>query len=124
MPLPAKLLARLQKRGIVRDEPDEEVIAESYDDENAIARSRKNPSGEFFSLMTLSRRFVAGAPGCPNKFNPYHICIEFCYDRWREGVPESRLTKSYLRKKARMLRKYPLPPGWKEVRWPESRAGA
>ncbi len=57
MPLPANLLARLQKRGIVRDEPDEEVIDESYNDEDAIARSRKNSSGVFFSSIL---RFIGG----------------------------------------------------------------
>uniref|UniRef100_A0A1I7XSD6 Polyglutamine-binding protein 1 n=1 Tax=Heterorhabditis bacteriophora TaxID=37862 RepID=A0A1I7XSD6_HETBA len=101
MTLPPALLARLQKRGIVRT-VNEEVIAESYD--STEAKERK----------TLEEN-IAGAPGCPNKYNPYHVCVEFCYDQWREGIPEIRLSDSYLRKRRRMLAKFPLPEGWVEV---------
>ncbi|XGW27071.1 hypothetical protein V3C99_007568 [Haemonchus contortus] len=99
--LPPALLARLQKRGIVKA-TNEEVIAESYD--SADAKEKKAVETNF-----------SGAPGCPNKYNPYHICTEYCYDHWREGTPESRLSEAYLRKRRRMLAKFPLPEPWVEV---------
>ncbi|VDO56483.1 unnamed protein product [Haemonchus placei] len=99
--LPPALLARLQKRGIVKA-TNEEVIAESYD--SADAKEKK-------AVETNS----SGAPGCPNKYNPYHICTEYCYDHWREGTPENRLSEAYLRKRRRMLAKFPLPEPWVEV---------
>lgn len=99
--LPPALLARLQKRGIVRA-TNEEVIAESYD--SADAKEKK-----------ANETNSAGAPGCPNKYNPYHLCSEYCFDHWREGTPESRLSESYLRKRRRMLAKFPLPEPWVEV---------
>ncbi|VDN37284.1 unnamed protein product, partial [Cylicostephanus goldi] len=80
----------------------EEVIAESYD--SADAKDKK-----------ASEANSSGAPGCPNKYNPYHLCTEYCYDHWREGTPENRLSESYLRKRKRMLAKFPLPEPWVEV---------
>ncbi|VDL79764.1 unnamed protein product [Nippostrongylus brasiliensis] len=80
----------------------EEVIAESYD--SADAKDKK-----------VTEVNSAGAPGCPNKYNPYHVCSEYCYDHWREGTPENRLSESYLRKRRRMLAKFPLPEPWVEV---------
>ncbi|PIO61269.1 hypothetical protein TELCIR_17214, partial [Teladorsagia circumcincta] len=99
--LPPALLARLQKRGIVKA-TNEEVIAESYD--SADAKEKKSTETSF-----------SGAPGCPNKYNPYHLCTEYCYDHWREGTPENRLSETYLRKRRRMLAKFPLPEPWVEV---------
>uniref|UniRef100_A0A914UZU4 WW domain-containing protein n=1 Tax=Plectus sambesii TaxID=2011161 RepID=A0A914UZU4_9BILA len=104
MPLPAALLARLKRRGILQEGEEEEVIAESYDDDSKTTSTiRKQASN------------AAGAPGCPNKWNPFHSCVEFCYDYWREGTPENRLPVEYNRRRLRMLKKYPLPNGWKEV---------
>ncbi|GMS95675.1 hypothetical protein PENTCL1PPCAC_17850 [Pristionchus entomophagus] len=40
---------------------------------------------------------------------------EYCFDHWQEGMPESRLTPLYLKRRKRMLNKYPLPEGWTEV---------
>ncbi|CAI4231921.1 unnamed protein product [Auanema sp. JU1783] len=97
--LPPALLARLQKRGIVKNDS-EEVFAESYD------------STEKEKVAADSR---SGAIGCPNKYNPFHVCVEFCHDHWGDGLPEHRLQESYIRKKSRMLSKYPLPEGWIEV---------
>ncbi|PIO70515.1 WW domain protein [Teladorsagia circumcincta] len=82
--------------------PNEEVIAESYD--SADAKEKKSTETSF-----------SGAPGCPNKYNPYHLCTEYCYDHWREGTPENRLSETYLRKRRRMLAKFPLPEPWVEV---------
>lgn len=99
--LPPALLARLQKRGIVKA-TNEEVIAESYDS----SETKEKKTNEANS---------SGAPGCPNKYNPYHLCSEYCYDHWREGTPENRLSESYQRKRRRMLAKFPLPEPWVEV---------
>jgi len=98
MPLPAALLNKLKQRGIVKSE--EEVIAESYD-EPSIRNKKVNSD--------------SGAPGCPNKWNPYHCCVEFCYDHWREGMPESRMDERYNLRRLRMLKRYPLPVKWREV---------
>uniref|UniRef100_A0A1I7TPQ8 Polyglutamine-binding protein 1 n=1 Tax=Caenorhabditis tropicalis TaxID=1561998 RepID=A0A1I7TPQ8_9PELO len=98
MPLPPALLARLQKRGIIRQE--EEVIAENYDEE---------PDKKQFEVN------VSGAPGCPNKYNQYHVCVEFCYDHWGDGTPEYRLPEKYVTNKNRMLARFPLPENWVEV---------
>jgi polyglutamine-binding protein 1 len=81
------------------------VIAESYDDDSKTTSTTRRQAPN-----------AAGAPGCPNKWNPYHCCVEFCYDHWREGMPENRLSVEYNRRRVRMLKKYPLPNGWKEVR--------
>ncbi|GMR48071.1 hypothetical protein PMAYCL1PPCAC_18266, partial [Pristionchus mayeri] len=99
MPLPPALAARLKKRGIIQEK--EEVIAESYD------------SGDKDKYDEDDN--TAGAPGCPNKYNPYHVCVEYCFDHWQEGIPESRLNALYQKRRKRMLNKYPLPEGWTEV---------
>lgn len=76
MPLTPALLAKLQKRGIIKqNRPNEEVYAEAYD---------KTTESE----DEIHKR--GGAPGCMNKYNQYHLCSEFCYDKWGEGTPESR----------------------------------
>ncbi|KAK0394616.1 hypothetical protein QR680_000837 [Steinernema hermaphroditum] len=116
MSLPPALLARLQKRGIVHKpkEPEEEIIAENYDiplpgkgGTAAVERHHAAPA------VAITHR--SGAPGCPNKWNPYHFCVDFCYDYWQDGTPENRLPDDYMSRRARMLRLYPLPEGWKEV---------
>ncbi|CAD5221515.1 unnamed protein product [Bursaphelenchus okinawaensis] len=107
MPLPPALLARLQKRGIVKaqeKDDEEEVFAENYDSEDSVEDEEEE--------VDQSR---GGAPGCPNKWNQYHLCSEYCFDHWHEGTPESRLSEDYLSAKERMLNKYPLPDNWKEV---------
>lgn len=133
MPLPPALLKRLAKRGLVdknvkRDTkssaPAEEIIAEDYDevDESRPAdldyeyptQNKKPPN---FWSERLKRRIVDGSingyKGCPNKFNIYHKCSSFCVNTFGDGIKEP--PKSYTRRKARLLRKYPLPKDWKEV---------
>ena len=56
-----------------------------------------------------------GAPGCPNKWNEFHLCTEFCYDTWREGFPEDTLPPSYVSRRKEWQRKYPLAENWKEI---------
>jgi len=58
---------------------------------------------------------AAGAPGCPNKCNPFHICVQWCWDYWNDGTSEDRINLDYNRKRLRMLRLYPLPTSWKEI---------
>ncbi|KAI6217507.1 WW domain-containing protein [Aphelenchoides besseyi] len=105
MPLPAALLQRLQKRGIVpKAKDDEEVFIESYDGAAEDADEKDEQT-----------RPRSGAPGCPNRWNEFHLCTDFCYDHWQEGMPESRLSERYQQAKRTMLARYPLPDGWKEV---------
>jgi len=136
MPLPPALAARLAKRGLIQsstsasalrnkensegsssDKPRfvEEVIAESYDDPKASGggsgpllanRNRVGASGsEKFQRL--------GHYGCPNKVNVYHNCTEYCVRRWGRGKVQPSAVDS--KRRARMLKKYPLPPGWIEV---------
>ncbi|VDN04713.1 unnamed protein product [Thelazia callipaeda] len=107
MPLPPALLARLKRRGIVDEDVTEEVIAENYDVEL--------PLGAQSDARQSSETNVAGAKGCPNKWNPYHYCVQFCYDYWRDGTSENKLSQKYLEQRNKVLKKYPLPNGWKEV---------
>ncbi|KRZ83870.1 Uncharacterized protein T08_4824 [Trichinella sp. T8] len=103
MPLPPVLLARLKKRGIIKSEKapeEEEVIAESYDDPVSVGEE--------------SRRNYVSAPGCPNKWNPYHLCTEFCFSHWGDGIPESRVDPEYLEIRRKMLNEFPLPQNWEE----------
>jgi len=87
MPLPPALLARLKQRGIVQEagrpsaggEEQEEVFAESYD--------KDGEGGEEDERAGIYR---GGAPGCPNKYNHYHTCSDYCFDHWQEGWPDNR----------------------------------
>uniref|UniRef100_A0A0N5ARX4 WW domain-containing protein n=1 Tax=Syphacia muris TaxID=451379 RepID=A0A0N5ARX4_9BILA len=106
MPLPPALLARLKRRGIVKEKPVEEVIAENYDLETTTGQGNDRKK---------SGRNDAGAPGCPNKWNPYHYCVQFCYEHWKDGTSENKLPQKYTEQRLKVLKKYPLPPGWKEV---------
>ncbi|KAE8750528.1 hypothetical protein FOCC_FOCC002822 [Frankliniella occidentalis] len=117
MPLPAALAARLAKRGIVKPsdiearenerKEEEEVIAEDYDE-----RERLGDDDDPMNIANLEKKFQ-GHPGCPNKYNIYHDCSKACVDLWGAGKLEA--DARYLRKKNRMLKKYPLPETWKEV---------
>ncbi|KAI6197555.1 SEC7 domain-containing protein [Aphelenchoides besseyi] len=82
----------------------EEVFIESYDGAAEDADEKDEQT-----------RPRSGAPGCPNRWNEFHLCTDFCYDHWQEGMPESRLSERYQQAKRTMLARYPLPDGWKEV---------
>ncbi|XP_054716109.1 LOW QUALITY PROTEIN: polyglutamine-binding protein 1-like [Uloborus diversus] len=111
MPLPQALLARLQKRGIVKaaePEIEEEVIAEDYDDNEKEEYVPQNGVvHEDFS--ELKEAWI----GCPNKWNIYHDCTKYCKDAWGSGkeLPSPKTE----RKRLLMLKKYPLPDGWEEI---------
>ncbi|XP_060080960.1 polyglutamine-binding protein 1-like [Ylistrum balloti] len=131
MPLPAALLARLQKRGIVQEreektviptpvpvsssEPVEEVFAEDYDDPTKDQNS--HPEEEESPVIIPEPENIGPliwvVSACPNKDNPYHKCVAYCHERW--GMEKFEASEEMLRKRDRMLRRYPLPEGWEEV---------
>ncbi|XP_045166157.1 polyglutamine-binding protein 1-like [Mercenaria mercenaria] len=137
MPLPPALAARLQKRGLLQNKPEvkppqpislntpgneevEEVFAEDYDepvkDEPVLpepaAETRVKPSQED------EEDSLREVPACPNRSNPYHECSDYCKQRW--GMKVWNPTEDMIRKRDRMLRKYPLPPEWQEIADPET----
>lgn len=66
----------------------EEIIAESYDSElttglQSNVREKNEAVGSF-------------AVGCPNKWNPYHYCVQFCYDYWKDGLSEKKFVLDFL----------------------------
>jgi len=116
MPLPAALLARLQKRGIVSEEemakrrkmeeenqPEEEIIAEDYDDDGD-DRGSDGESDDEDGPQKLSV--------CPNQRNPYHECSDFCAKKW--GFKLFKPEKENEKKRKKMMAKYPLPDNWVE----------
>ncbi|XP_005093361.1 polyglutamine-binding protein 1 [Aplysia californica] len=136
MPLPAALLARLSKRGIVEAKPDtktstkpeevEEVFAEDYDDpsrpENVSQPEPEPPQPQPLVPAPIPQAVldIAGdgpiffdTTACPNRLNPYHECLAYC--RKRYGMREWDPDDDVIRRRDRMLRKYPLPSGWVEV---------
>jgi len=147
MPLPAALLAKLAKRGIVENEkadainssnnanisnnnkgppphsvskPEEveEVFAEDYDDpskpeimEASLPEEQAEP---VVAEMTPSENpLFFETTACPFRSNPYHECLAYC--RKTYGMREWDPDESDLKKRNRMLRRYPLPNGWVEV---------
>lgn len=129
MPLPSTLLARLKKRGILKQDdagPEEEVIAEDYDDHSKKSTfilsntddmtddpmEREKQEAMFENML---RENVQGdrdsALACPNKYNVYHVCTRFCHEHWSLKHPSPTVEK----KRIKMLKKYPLLDNWKEV---------
>uniref|UniRef100_A0A1B6EUH7 Polyglutamine-binding protein 1 n=1 Tax=Cuerna arida TaxID=1464854 RepID=A0A1B6EUH7_9HEMI len=101
-------------------EQEEEVIAENYDDQ--IENQEPNqmvikPQIQFNdedsndSFLDSSGRKFKGFAYCPNKNNIYHDCTKFCEEIWKKREPDPK----YLKRKKKMLAKYPLPSHWKEV---------
>jgi len=105
MPLPAALAARLARRGIIPKKPtqqpvkpqeeEEEVFAESYDDQDEINTSAEKPSRNDTRTESSNNRVAMvtnaehmekmkfmGFPCCPNKWNIYHECSTFCQNHW------------------------------------------
>ncbi|BFZ10425.1 hypothetical protein BsWGS_13464 [Bradybaena similaris] len=139
MPLPAALLARLAKRGILEDKTEpkttaakseevEEVFAEDYDDPSKpdiVPQVQPQPVILLPQLPVVAHLsqdvidIVGEGPvffkttACPNRSNPYHECLAYCKKRYgmREWDPDDDMIK----RRDRMLRKYPLPEGWVEV---------
>ncbi|KAG8324860.1 uncharacterized protein LOC124355310 [Homalodisca vitripennis] len=101
-------------------EQEEEVIAENYDDQ--IENQEPNqmiskPQIQFNdedsndSFLDSSGRKFKGFAYCPNKNNIFHDCTKFCEETWKKREPDPK----YLKRKKKMLAKYPLPSHWKEV---------
>ncbi|GAB1598470.1 hypothetical protein Ahia01_000124100, partial [Argonauta hians] len=106
MPLPAALLAKLSKRGIIKaQEPKkpedvEEVFAEDYDEPeqpfsmlDSIGGQPMLPDESLSSTTAVNTTVAATAKtdnkiegyeeiACPNKCNPYHQCTEYCLKRY------------------------------------------
>jgi len=101
--LPAALAARLAKRGIISKKsaqqqpvknPEEEVFAESYDDQDEVntspqkSRNDSNPQAPSsrFGMVTnaeaMEKMKFMGYPCCPNKWNIYHECTTYCQNHW------------------------------------------
>ena len=123
MPLPPALAKRLAARGLVNKktlqqqskrgqqplhpihhrvhflifsaEPEEEVFAESYDDQDDSSKARKANPGQVLSFPPAGApdkdndksRFL-GFPGCPNKWCVYHECLPWCHQKWGQGAKE------------------------------------
>lgn len=139
MSLPPALLKRLASRGLVKNSAtsddsvhnedkteileNEEIIAEDYDEVDVEYPSlydsyepeRRTEENFWIERMKLriGETNVTGYKGCPNKYNIYHKCNIYCVTRWGNGIVEP--DKGYLKRKARLLKKYPLPKGWKEI---------
>lgn len=122
MPLPAALAARLAKRGLLKkDEREEveEVFAEDYD---VSRRSRPFASLESEQEEPMeendSEELVHECLACPNRSNPYHMCVEYCKKRWgfKKFKPDPELGKKH----ERLMSRYPPPSGWVEVGDPET----
>jgi len=111
MPLPTALAAKLAKRGLISEQEKieneaalaEEVFAEDYDDQKGqISKAAQEDI----------RRRLKGHSGCPNKYNIYHECSDFCIEKYGDGHlnPDT----GYLNRKNAMLLQYPLTEDWKE----------
>uniref|UniRef100_T1IT40 WW domain-containing protein n=1 Tax=Strigamia maritima TaxID=126957 RepID=T1IT40_STRMM len=117
MPLPLALQNRLLKRGIIKQnkndlEPEEEIIAEDYDDHQSSTDILENiPQEKYIPLDTNKENKQAN--GCPNKWNIYHDCTTYCLSHWGEGVKTPNPQDE--KKRLKMLAKYPLPENWQEI---------
>jgi polyglutamine-binding protein 1 len=105
----------------------EEVFAEDYDDPTKPPEAPAHPEIEQATEENNNARsdvdepeqqYVNEIPACPNRVNPYHTCVKYCRNRW--GLKKFNPDSDMQRKRERMLRKYPLPEGWKEVADPET----
>lgn len=133
--LPSALLKRLAKRGIIekqkakslienaekREKLDrEEIIAENYDEEEEGPSFDyeyvRKPEENLWKEKMKTRMTEGGYAGykcCPNKYNIFHKCTVFCMENWSESNNEP--SDEYLKRKKRLLKRYPLPQGWVEV---------
>ncbi|KAL7056927.1 hypothetical protein AAHC03_019234 [Spirometra sp. Aus1] len=125
MPLPPALAARLKKRGLIEGDQneEEEVFAENYDEDGAATQTRiakpasTTPSADLKTISSVpvieNGILVYECADCPNQANPYHDCVEYCFERYgrRTFHTDQRLG----RLRDRMLRRYPLPSHWLEV---------
>jgi len=92
-------------------QPEEEVFAESYDNENT-----DTPTGPLiFSKPEIDPTKYIGHSGCPNKWNVHHECVLYCRQFWGAGIREPVNTE-YIKAHSNMIEKYyPLLDGWREM---------
>ncbi|XP_054278851.1 polyglutamine-binding protein 1-like [Macrosteles quadrilineatus] len=112
-------LKSVLKSDNTRLEEEEEVIAENYDDQvenqepnkmaHKILTNFSDDSND--SFLDSSARKFKGYIYCPNKNNIFHDCTKFCEESWEKREPNPK----YMRRRKKMLAKYPLPSHWKEV---------
>lgn len=143
MPLPAALLAKLARRGIVDKgegsvkylkikylsknptesvpEEKEEIIAEDYDaeeepsqyDYDEPVRKRKANPWTENIKRRLTEGQLSGYKSCPNKYNIFHKCTLYCVTFW--NGKEKQPSSEYFLRKERLLKRHPLPKNWVEV---------
>ena len=96
----------------------EEVFAEDYDDVLESLNEAGETEMDGTEIADGEERLVHEAIACPNKWNPYNKCVDYCLEKhgYRTFHPLETLDS----KRERMLRKYPLPPHWLEVGDPET----
>jgi hypothetical protein len=111
-------------------EPVEEVIAEDYDDRHeprlsadvlpASKTEELPPPADDAGFVDLDEidELIHEVILCPNRFNPYHSCVDYCRQRW--GCKRFKPDPAMASRRERLLRRYPLPPGWLEVGDPET----
>ena len=97
----------------------EEVFAEDYDepkDDHGNHHHGQSPheDDERDQLGSI----IHEAIDCPNKWNKWHTCVDYCVDRY--GYKKFRHLLSLEKKRDRLLRKYPLPSHWIEVGDPDT----
>uniref|UniRef100_A0A0N4ZH37 WW domain-containing protein n=1 Tax=Parastrongyloides trichosuri TaxID=131310 RepID=A0A0N4ZH37_PARTI len=110
MPLPAALLNKLKKRGIVKE--DGQSQSEGEPKVKKLLEENKIPEEE---CNNKKKQYPPFAECCPNKYNPYHICEEFCHINWTPKFNRYQLQMEYLEAKHHLLLTYPLAPGWREM---------
>ena len=94
--------------------PEEEVFAESYDDQEDNTKSV--PKNLITNSEAIEKIKFMGYPCCPNKWNVYHECSLFCQNNWssrRSTGPENDSEYAEIHKNT--IEKYgPLPEDWQE----------
>jgi len=97
-------------------QPEEEVFAESYDNEPATTTVPSATKGPLvFSKQEIDPTKFIGHAGCPNKWNVYHDCSTFCKQFWGAGIREP-VNAEYIAAHSKLIEKYyPLPDGWREM---------
>ena len=97
----------------------EEVFAEDYDDPNKPEVVESTETKDVVEETYDSDKeaddteYIHEVTACPNRSNPYHTCVKYCKNRW--GMKTFSADPDMVRRRDRMLKKYPLPDGWKEV---------
>ena len=73
--------------------PDEEVFAESYDDQEELSAPKPtvntNTAPAKITMVTTAEAMeqikYMGYPCCPNKWNIYHECLPWCQNKWNKN---------------------------------------